>query len=182
MGLLINVTTPSDQMAPNVSPAEVVGESGASDEEVELRNAMERDLFQLTIVHSEIERDLARLEAIDAEEKDEEVKDGQDAESVEDENESEEGNEQNSGSKCGDGVTESGRDNRSNNSRTLNYPMRPDAEDCAFYMRNGSCKFGSNCKFNHPPSRKNKVCMHGCLLCIVYLVVLSKYGLVFAGC
>ncbi|KAG2241834.1 hypothetical protein Bca52824_096323 [Brassica carinata] len=30
------------------------------------------------------------------------------------------------------------------------YPVRPDAEDCSFYMRTGSCKYGSSCKFNHP--------------------------------
>lgn len=32
----------------------------------------------------------------------------------------------------------------------FNYPLRPDAEDCAFYMKTGSCKFGFHCKFNHP--------------------------------
>ncbi|PSR89494.1 Zinc finger CCCH domain-containing protein [Actinidia chinensis var. chinensis] len=36
------------------------------------------------------------------------------------------------------------------------YPVRPDAEDCSLYMRTGTCKFGSNCKFNHPPRRKNQ--------------------------
>ncbi|PSR89495.1 Zinc finger CCCH domain-containing protein [Actinidia chinensis var. chinensis] len=36
------------------------------------------------------------------------------------------------------------------------YPVRPDAEDCSFYMRTGTCKFGSNCKFNHPPRKKNQ--------------------------
>lgn len=30
------------------------------------------------------------------------------------------------------------------------YPVRHDAEDCSFYMRTGSCKYGSSCKFNHP--------------------------------
>lgn len=37
------------------------------------------------------------------------------------------------------------------------YPVRPDAEDCAYYMKNGCCKFGSNCKFNHPARRKSQV-------------------------
>ncbi|CAH9109843.1 unnamed protein product [Cuscuta epithymum] len=32
----------------------------------------------------------------------------------------------------------------------FNYPLRPDAEDCAFYMKTGTCKFGFQCKFNHP--------------------------------
>ena len=37
------------------------------------------------------------------------------------------------------------------------YPVRPDAVDCSFYLRTGTCKFGSNCKFNHPIRRKNQV-------------------------
>lgn len=32
----------------------------------------------------------------------------------------------------------------------FNYPLRPDAEDCAFYMKTGTCKYGFHCKFNHP--------------------------------
>ncbi|KAL9991689.1 putative transcription factor C3H family [Helianthus debilis subsp. tardiflorus] len=36
------------------------------------------------------------------------------------------------------------------------YPLRLDAEDCAYYIRTGMCKFGSNCKFNHPLRRKNQ--------------------------
>ncbi|KAI5072769.1 hypothetical protein GOP47_0012875 [Adiantum capillus-veneris] len=31
-------------------------------------------------------------------------------------------------------------------------PVREGEPDCAFYMKTGSCKFGSNCKFNHPES------------------------------
>ncbi|XP_057753407.1 zinc finger CCCH domain-containing protein 43-like isoform X2 [Arachis stenosperma] len=34
------------------------------------------------------------------------------------------------------------------------YPWRPDAQDCAFYMKTGNCKFGINCKFNHPINRR----------------------------
>ncbi|VVB04733.1 unnamed protein product [Arabis nemorensis] len=37
------------------------------------------------------------------------------------------------------------------------YPVRPGAEDCSFYMRNGSCKFGSTCKFNHPFDTKIQI-------------------------
>ncbi|KAK8710777.1 hypothetical protein V6N13_146087 [Hibiscus sabdariffa] len=36
------------------------------------------------------------------------------------------------------------------------YPVRPDADDCAFYMKTGLCKFGSHCKFNHPVGRKKQ--------------------------
>jgi hypothetical protein len=39
---------------------------------------------------------------------------------------------------------------------THQFPLRPEAEDCSFYMKTGSCKFGFNCKFNHPIRRKNQ--------------------------
>ncbi|KAI5329640.1 hypothetical protein L3X38_029037 [Prunus dulcis] len=43
-------------------------------------------------------------------------------------------------------------------SRRHHYPVRPEAGDCSFYLKTGTCKFGSNCKFNHPRRRKtNKV-------------------------
>lgn len=30
------------------------------------------------------------------------------------------------------------------------YPDRPGEPDCLYYMRTGSCSYGSNCRFNHP--------------------------------
>lgn len=42
-------------------------------------------------------------------------------------------------------------------SQVLLYPVRPGAEDCAFYMKTGSCKFGSTCKFNHPLPNPSKI-------------------------
>uniref|UniRef100_A0A1J3F060 Zinc finger CCCH domain-containing protein 43 n=1 Tax=Noccaea caerulescens TaxID=107243 RepID=A0A1J3F060_NOCCA len=67
-------------------------------------------------------------------------------------------------SKAADGNEEEGRydadgdDNGGSESEGENmfekrealYPLRPGAEDCSFYMKTGSCKFGSTCKFNHP--------------------------------
>ncbi|RDY04776.1 Zinc finger CCCH domain-containing protein 43, partial [Mucuna pruriens] len=47
------------------------------------------------------------------------------------------------------------RDERSSG-RAQQYPLRPEAEDCAFYLKTGNCKFGFNCKFNHPLRRKNQ--------------------------
>ncbi|CAM8991839.1 unnamed protein product [Rhodiola kirilowii] len=38
----------------------------------------------------------------------------------------------------------------------VQFPLRPGAEDCNFYMRTGSCKFGFSCKFNHPPRMRNQ--------------------------
>ncbi|OAY30751.1 zinc finger CCCH domain-containing protein 43 isoform X2 [Manihot esculenta] len=46
------------------------------------------------------------------------------------------------------------RDERSNGNRRHHYPVRPEAEDCSYYMKTGTCKFGSNCKFNHPATKE----------------------------
>ncbi|XP_042042311.1 zinc finger CCCH domain-containing protein 3-like isoform X1 [Salvia splendens] len=32
------------------------------------------------------------------------------------------------------------------------YPDRPGEPDCIYYLRTGSCGYGSNCRFNHPSS------------------------------
>ncbi|GAB4860531.1 hypothetical protein Ancab_035691 [Ancistrocladus abbreviatus] len=40
--------------------------------------------------------------------------------------------------------------------RRSQYPVRLDAEDCSFFLRTGTCKFGMNCKFNHPPKWNNQ--------------------------
>ncbi|KAJ7956115.1 Zinc finger CCCH domain-containing protein [Quillaja saponaria] len=54
----------------------------------------------------------------------------------------------------GDAVAK--KDERSSG-RTYQYPVRPEAGDCAFYLKTGTCKFGSNCKFKHPVRRKNQL-------------------------
>ncbi|XP_051118907.1 zinc finger CCCH domain-containing protein 32-like isoform X2 [Andrographis paniculata] len=33
------------------------------------------------------------------------------------------------------------------------YPERPGLPDCAYYMRTGSCGYGSKCRYNHPRDR-----------------------------
>lgn len=82
-----------------------------------------------------------------------------------------------------------GKDGRQ---RIYYYPVRPGAEDCAHYMRTGTCKFGKNCKFNHQRRRKYQVewkmddlefCFHlcGCVLCCVQLEMHSCLLLVKAG-
>ncbi|KAF3436799.1 hypothetical protein FNV43_RR19552 [Rhamnella rubrinervis] len=57
-----------------------------------------------------------------------------------------------------EGEVENGGDLEKNDdgsgSRRYQYPVRPDAEDCSYYLKTGTCKFGSNCKFNHPVRRK----------------------------
>ncbi|XP_074292693.1 zinc finger CCCH domain-containing protein 8-like [Silene latifolia] len=32
----------------------------------------------------------------------------------------------------------------------LGLPLRPTAQECTFYLRNGSCAYGINCRFHHP--------------------------------
>ncbi|PNX92903.1 zinc finger CCCH domain-containing protein zfn-like [Trifolium pratense] len=42
-------------------------------------------------------------------------------------------------------------------SETMNsesYPQRPGEPDCSYYIKTGLCRFGSTCRFNHPPNRK----------------------------
>ncbi|CAL5357587.1 unnamed protein product [Camellia sinensis] len=40
-------------------------------------------------------------------------------------------------------------------SRELPYPERSGVPDCAFYMRTGSCGYGSKCRYNHPRDRSS---------------------------
>lgn len=54
------------------------------------------------------------------------------------------------------------------------YPVRPGAEDCLHYVRTGACKFGPNCKFNHPFRRKYQVSYQFTYLsCVWYAVMIS---------
>lgn len=72
----------------------------------------------------------------------------------ESERHSEEGEEESNGedkSENGAEVDKKGGESK----RRYQYPVRPEAEDCSFYLKTGNCKFGSNCKFNHPVRRKN---------------------------
>ncbi|CAI9283359.1 unnamed protein product [Lactuca saligna] len=38
--------------------------------------------------------------------------------------------------------------------RDMQHPIRPDAENCSFFIRTGTCRFGRMCRFNHPVSTK----------------------------
>lgn len=41
------------------------------------------------------------------------------------------------------------------------YPDRPGEPDCIYYLRTGSCGYGSNCRFNHPSSAGQVKNLHG---------------------
>nr|GEV44980.1 zinc finger CCCH domain-containing protein 43 isoform X1 [Tanacetum cinerariifolium] len=42
----------------------------------------------------------------------------------------------------------------SNEDSNMKHPIQPHAEDCSFFIKTGTCKFGPKCKFNHPVSTK----------------------------
>jgi len=49
---------------------------------------------------------------------------------------------------------------------TSGYPIRPGAESCNFYLKNGTCKFGPSCKWDHPEGKggsggKQESSLHG---------------------
>lgn len=75
----------------------------------------------------------------------------------------EDGDGKSGGESGGDGEKEENGDSQSDDEkreerrRVNKYPVRPEAEDCSYYIKTGTCKFGSNCKFNHPVRRKNLV-------------------------
>ncbi|KAK1356956.1 Zinc finger CCCH domain-containing protein 32 [Heracleum sosnowskyi] len=53
----------------------------------------------------------------------------------------------------------------SSNSQTQHrFPERPGQPECQYYMKNGDCKFGSSCKYHHPPdwavSKTNCILSH----------------------
>jgi hypothetical protein len=33
-------------------------------------------------------------------------------------------------------------------------PVRPGVQECAFFMKTGMCKYGSDCRWNHPPDKQ----------------------------
>lgn len=41
----------------------------------------------------------------------------------------------------------------SSSQKDSKFPDRPGQPECQFYMRTGDCKFGSTCKYHHPPER-----------------------------
>ncbi|XP_060204493.1 zinc finger CCCH domain-containing protein 67 isoform X3 [Lycium barbarum] len=73
-----------------------------------------------------------------------------------DENRSESQNngEKENGFEEGDSSKEVGFNKANRIKRKFNSRLRPDAQGCPYKLKTGTCKFGSNCKFNHHPKRK----------------------------
>ncbi|KZV24860.1 zinc finger CCCH domain-containing protein 67 [Dorcoceras hygrometricum] len=185
LGLLIPDNEPSDPVASNVMDVEVkrsesptiapdvdddppaegeveVMDDDDSEQEAQLLDAIERQVRQLTIDQAEIEAGHKILQSVggwdDNDWKTEEREYVDEEKGEQDENEDEEGDEENA-DVYAPGVSPS-KGARYNNlsfgRRNVTYPIRPDAEDCAYYMKYWSCKFGSNCKFNHPPPPRRR--------------------------
>ncbi|KAK4843111.1 hypothetical protein QYF36_004137 [Acer negundo] len=121
------------------------------------------DLNHAAALQEELQNlDLGEVEA-EAEEKvenkDEECESD---DTINDRNENENGNDNDIYENDNNDNDNNDNDNDSNNNsgseirKRYPFPVRPDAEDCAYYMKTGTCKFGSNCKFNHPVRRKNQ--------------------------
>ncbi|XP_073035889.1 zinc finger CCCH domain-containing protein 67 [Primulina eburnea] len=139
-----------------------------SDAEARLLDSIERQVRQLMIQQAEMEAGREQMQHVGGWEENDwkieereyvhEEKDEQEEEMSGDENEDEEGDEENADVYVpGAGPLMAARyNNLIGARRKVTYPIRPDAEDCAYYMKYFSCKFGSNCKFNHPPRRRNQ--------------------------
>ncbi|GMJ00091.1 hypothetical protein like AT5G63260 [Hibiscus trionum] len=85
-----------------------------------------------------------------------EEKDDGDRESDNDADGNPSGDEDNEGEEERNEDEVDGENVKKNEGKRSQYPVRPEAEDCAYYMKTGLCKFAYNCKFNHPLRRKNQ--------------------------
>lgn len=47
------------------------------------------------------------------------------------------------------------------------YPDRPGEPDCSYYMRTGTCRYGPNCRFNHPSDLGQVIRHFGWFECVV---------------
>ncbi|XVF49713.1 hypothetical protein PTKIN_Ptkin04bG0035300 [Pterospermum kingtungense] len=112
---------------------------------------LERQLQDLDLKEEEEEEEEGEVE--EAEKKDDGERESSNGENAADADDAsgEDGDEEeiNENENDGDNV------NR-NKGRSSHYPVRPEAEDCAYYIKTGLCKFGSNCRFNHPVRTKKE--------------------------
>ncbi|KAJ8615632.1 hypothetical protein MRB53_035004 [Persea americana] len=99
----------------------------------------------------EVEKDSDLKEEKEEEEKDSDLKE----EKEEEEKDSDLKEQEQEEEKDSDSKEEEKMDGR------FQYPVRRAEPDCSFYLRTGTCKFGLNCKFNHPPRQRNQVGMEG---------------------
>lgn len=50
-------------------------------------------------------------------------------------------------------MSNSKQHSQSGSSNQPYFPERPDQPECQYYMKTGSCKYGTSCKYNHPKER-----------------------------
>lgn len=57
------------------------------------------------------------------------------------------------------------------------FPDRPGEPDCIYYLRTGTCSYGSQCRFNHPPYSPQVFSfwpIHICLIIGFTWLIISK--------
>ncbi|XVE54545.1 hypothetical protein DITRI_Ditri03aG0090300 [Diplodiscus trichospermus] len=139
--LVLGLHLPDPDSTPNPDPSPSDFNHSAEETEHDERN-LEQLLRNLDLKEEE------------EEEKEPEKKDDGERESDNDAHDPEEEEEDNDNELNGNDID--GESLKKHAGRRSHYPVRPEAEDCAYYMKTGLCKFGSNCKFNHPVRRKNQ--------------------------
>lgn len=133
------------------------------------RPQLDDETLSLELQSLALEQHQTVVEESGEDKKEEDKKEEQEKEEEEDKKEDQEDKEED-GESDSDGEVKAGNDDeepcenhedeleaRDDKSPGFQYPVRPDAVDCSFYLRTGTCKFGSNCKFNHPIRRNNQV-------------------------
>jgi hypothetical protein len=45
-------------------------------------------------------------------------------------------------------------ENKEASTNTLEFPIRPGEVKCKQFLRFGTCKYGAECRFDHPPGEK----------------------------
>ena len=56
------------------------------------------------------------------------------------------------------GASSEGRTDRGEGRQTC-LPVRPGVQKCAFFLKTGMCKYGSDCRWNHPPEKQTDCAM-----------------------
>ncbi|EPS63993.1 hypothetical protein M569_10789 [Genlisea aurea] len=127
------ISVSDDAPIPATSSEETKPPPGEISDEAGLRIAIEEELRRLIIEQAVFDAADSRLRGGDGEEVSEIVEEG------------------NRSTDSGDTATEKFLRLFQNPDWLRSYPVRADAEDCSYYMKFGSCKYGFFCKFNHPP-------------------------------
>lgn len=91
---------------------------------------------------------------------------------------------------AGDEASEENDGNLDDRGENSHYPLGIYAPNCHFYLRNGWCKFGMNCRFSHPVKRtgtgesqvfQRLVCVRGLYVSFVRVCVCCAFLGIYGG-